>query len=395
MKTTAFAVFVGQAGIAANQLVIFALLGNAFGSETLGNYALSLAVASPVFLLFGLSLRVLYVTSEALWSVGWYLRCTVATAFGCWLVALGATLVFDTILGFALAVLTVKAFDLVQMSGVGVLQRNDRLRVGAGFLILNAALSCVLAVVAVLLGSSSTAVVWASALGSTFSAVGIWWFVVRTVDVRAGVRGKYSKLVRRGLPLGAATGVLAATVNLPAYALAAAGNVSGVATYSVLSNLRTAVNMAYGAVAQVNLNTFSDAVRSNDLRRLRKSIRTTLKDVLLLGAVISVALVLLGPFAVPLVFNVDAENWPLLLSVVAIGFVAAGAVYVYDAALSAFHLYHYQMLTTLLASAVTAILVFVAGGGLDLVLASLALAVAFLVAAAGKILIFVKISRGR
>lgn len=395
MKRNAFFVLAAQLGVAGTQLVIFAILGRFFGSQVLGGYALPLSVATPVFLLLGLSLRVLYVTAEQDWSTYWYLRWTLVTAVLCATVACAAQLLFDTHLNFALAVLTVKVFDLIQMSGLGVLHRNGRLASGSTFLIFNAGVSCTLASLAALLTLDAPAVVWASAAGSVSSAVAIWIFILLKLRITGGEPGRVVVLLRRGLPLGLTAAILSVTINLPTYMLAATGNFAAVATYSVLSNLRSAVNMAYGTVAQVKLHVFAESIRDDNLGRFRSHLWTALMAVTAIGIAVSAITVLLGPSVVPWVFGVEADDWLLLLLYVSAGFMAAGVIYVCDAGLSAFQQYHQQVWTAAVAFCVTGVLLLVVGDRIDLTFASLALAVALASAALCKAVILMRIAFGK
>ena len=391
MRRTEILVFSAHAGIAGTQLVIFAILGNVYGSLVLAKYALPLAIATPVFLLLGLSLRVLYVTAEQEWSTRWYLRCTLVTAVFCTLVALGAQLFIETEISFVLALLTIKAFDLVQMSGLGVLQRNGRLPAGSMFLILNAVLSCLLAGAAALFSLGAPAVVWASAVGSVLSSVAIWMYVIFKLRISGGERGRIVLLVRRGIPLGLTTATINAAINLPTYILAATGNLTAMATYSVLSNLRTAVGMAYGTVAQVKLHDFSESVRNNDQAQFFSHLKSALTSVSIIGVLISAITIVLGPTIVPRVFGVEAEDWRLLLIYVSAGFMASGAIFVFDAALSAHQRYHQQVWTAAVAFAITGVLLLIIGDRINLTSASLSLAVALGSAAACKAVILLRV----
>lgn len=395
MKRTAIIVFSAQVGVAGTQLVIFAILGSVFGSHVLGGYALSVSVATPVFLLLGLSLRVIYVTADQEWSTRWYLRCTLVTVASCALIAFVVQLIFDTQRTFALAVLTVKAFDLIQMSALGVMHRNGRLASGSVFLILNAAMSCTLAGAAVLLSLDAPSVVWASAAGSVASAVAIWIFILARLRIAGGEPGRMTLLVRRGFLLGLTAATMSVTINLPTYMLAATGNLAAVATFSVLSNLRTAGNMAYGTVAQVKLHDFAESVRNDDLGRFRSHLWTALVSVSAIGVVISAITVLLGPSIVPRFFGVEADDWNLLLLYMSAGFMAAGVIYVCDAGLSAWQRYHQQVWTVAVAFGVTGVLLLIIGDRIDLTFASLSLAVALGSAALCKAVILGRIVFGR
>lgn len=395
MKRTAIVVFSAQAAIAGTQLVIFAILGSVFGAEVLGGYALTLSVATPVFLLMGLSLRVLYVTAEQDWSVNWYLRCTLVTAASCVTVALAAQLLFDTHLSFALAVLTVKSFDLIQMSGLGVLHRNGKLASGSLFLILNAVVSCTLAGATAVISFDASTVVWASAAGSVSSGAAIWVYILAKLRISGGEPGRMMILVRRGIPLGLTSATISIALNLPTYALAAAGNLAAVAAYSVLANLRTAVNMVYGTVAQVKLHDFAESVRDDDLTRFRTHFWKALTFVAAIGIVINSITVLLGPLLVPMVFGVEADDWLLPLLYMAVGFMASGVIYVCDAGLSAWQRYHQQVWSAAVALGVTGVLLLVVGDRIDLTFASLALAVALGSAALCKAAILSRIVFGR
>lgn len=391
-RLTAMVVLAGHAGPAITQLLIFALLGQVYGSEILGTYVLALAVATPVFVLLGLSLRMIYMTAETAWSVTWFLRCVGLVAVVCTVIAVAAQVALGIGVLLAAAVAAGRALDLVQMAGLGVLQRNDRLRFGSVLLIGNAVLSCALAGLAATASLSPATIVSASAAGSAVFAAATWASVVRHHLNRDAGTANIVILIRRGFPLGLSVGLLTLTISLPAYALDAADDLAAVAIYGILSSLRTSMNMVYGTVAQIFIGRFTSAVRSSNFGAFRQGILRALFLTMTTGTGIGLLLVIIGPTIVPRIFGVDTDDWNILLAVVGVGFVASGAIYVFDAALSSLQKYSQQAWTAAFALLATGIFILLSFQNIDIFWASVMLSAAFCLSAGSKGFILHRVS---
>lgn len=379
-------IFAGQVASAGTQIVVFALLGKTYGQAILGEYALSLAFVTPVFFLLGLSLRVLYVTAHEAWELRWFLRCSLVTATTCSVIAVAVSDLLGASIWFALLVSCVKGLDLVSLAAVGAIQRQRRLALGSLVLLVNSALSVALALAVALGGWDAELVIAASALGSLSAAVVAWQiaFHLNQQSAKGQVTGTYAILLRRGVPLGASTAIISLMVNLPAYFLGSSGNIALVGAYSVLANLRTVVNMGYATMAQVSLTGFARASRSSDHTEFRRQFARSLGYVTISGAILSSATVLLGPTLVPLVFAVNVDRWTPVLLLLSLGFLAAGIIYILDAALASLHVFVNQTISAVAALATTALILIFEGKELDLVGSSFALSAGLVMAAVVK-----------
>lgn len=379
-------IFAGQVAAAGTQIVVFALLGKTYGQAILGEYALSLAFVTPVFFLFGLSLRVLYVTAHEAWELRWFLRCSLVTATTCSVIAVAVSGLLGASIWFALLVSCVKGLDLVSLAAVGAIQRQRRLGLGSLVLLVNSALSVALALAVALGGWDAELVIAASALGSLSAAVVAWRFAFHLNQrfAKGQVAGTYAILLRRGVPLGASTAIISLMVNLPAYFLGSSGSIALVGAYSVLANLRTVVNMGYATMAQVSLTGFARAARLSDHTEFRRQFARSLGYVTISGGILSSATVLLGPTLVPLVFAVSVDRWTPVLLLLSLGFLAAGIIYILDAALASLHVFVNQTISAIVALATTALILIFEGKELDLVGSSFALSAGLVMAAAVK-----------
>ena len=390
------AILLGQVASAGTQIVVFALLGKNFGQTALGHYALSLAYVTPVFFLLGLSLRVLYVTAHDEWDLRWFFRSSLLTAITCSTVSVAVSGIFGASIWFAILVSCVKGLDLIGLAAVGVMQRQRRLVLGSSVLLVNSGLSVLLASIAVIAGDRAELIIAASAFGSLSAAIVAWRIAFRLNKGPRSLsaKGTYSVLLRRGIPLGASTAIISLMVSLPAYFLGSSGNVALVGAYSVLANLRTVVNMGYGTLAQISLTGFSNAARDSDKAKFSRQLYRSMSYVLISGLILSSATIFFGPKIVPLVFAVTVDRWTPVLFLLSLGFLAAGVIYILDAALASLHIFVNQTLSALAALAATTSILIVEGDGLGLIGSSFAMSAGLVVAALFKYN-YLRLARGR
>lgn len=336
-------VLVSQVLTALGTLVMFSLIGTQLGAGELGTYALALAIANPLFTVFGASLRVVYVTMPVdvgavrILSVG-----VLASGLGlviCW--PLGVAVGLVSVLPL---VGSVKAGDYLIGLCLGVLQRRGHLRQGYLLQMTNALLTMAVVASGLLFGGGLEMVLILSlAVTTIVLAAGMLCAIVVFKPSEDIAPLPVRTMIMAGTPLGVSAGAIATATSFPAFVLAGSGAVAAVGAYSVLSSVRTGANVFFSAVAQAELHRLAAAVRNSQESVLRARLRGAIQSVVVIGLAASVALVLAGPSLLPAIFSIDLARPYLSLAVVACGMVAAGVTYVCDSALSSFHAYGLQL----------------------------------------------------
>jgi len=239
-------------------LVSFAKFGNA---EMLGQYALALAIAAPVFQFCGLNLRAVQVTdAKNRYAFGEFAGMRLATtAAGMVFVlalALGGRYPRQTALVVVLVSLS-KAIESFSDLCQGLFQKNERMDRVAKSLILKGALSVFVAVIALRLSGGAVAASGMIAIAWVVAWVG---YDLRTaISQFAGhsraliphiSRPVFLNLFVLSLPLGFVVMLLSLNANLPRYFLAKYSGEASVGVFSALMYCVVAGNMVVGALGQ-------------------------------------------------------------------------------------------------------------------------------------------------
>jgi O-antigen/teichoic acid export membrane protein len=269
-------------------LVSFAKLGNA---EMLGQYALGLAIAAPVFQFSGLNLRAVQVTdARNRYTFGEFagMRLTttaaglvVVAALALWGRYPGTTALVVALVGLSKAIESLS--DLCQ----GLFQKNERMDRVAKSLILKGALSVLVVAIALRLSGGA-----AAASGMIVIAWALAWV---GYDLRTAVaqlsghpktvfphidRSAFRHLFVLTLPLGFVTMLLSLNANLPRYFLAKYSGEASVGVFSALMYCIVAGNLVMSAMGQTASPRLAKLHFDGDLR----AFSTLLAKLLAFGA---------------------------------------------------------------------------------------------------------------
>jgi len=257
-------------------LVSFAKLGS---SEMLGQYALGLAIAAPVFQFCGLNLRAVQVTdARNRYTFGEFAGMRlVTTAAG--LVIVGALALWGRYLGTtALVVFLVGMSKAIESAGdicQGLFQKNERMDRVAKSLILKGGLSVLAVAIALRFSHSAVA-----ASGMLVIAWALAWIAY---DLRTAIaqfeghpkavfprieRSAFQHLFVIALPLGFVVMLLSLNANLPRYFLAKYSGEASVGVFSALMYCIVAGNLVMSAMGQTASPRLAKLHYDGDLRAL-------------------------------------------------------------------------------------------------------------------------------
>lgn len=254
--------FVGNSLRYLSQLLVLVVAARVYGPESAGVYGLALAATAPIFVVGGLGLRAVFLTSTPRSSLRSFRRVRTWSALVCVaLVAFVAGLVRESGLGAAMVVVAVaKALDSFPELNVAMLQDARRVSsvpgiFGAQLLASFSGAALVFTFRPSFLGALIACAFIPSLVGSTVSAA-----MARRIGIRderaataekadAGWREAWG-LARTGLPVGLSNGVVVLGAAIPQYALGLTQGPAEVSRYIVLTYSFVAVEMVLNPMAQ-------------------------------------------------------------------------------------------------------------------------------------------------
>jgi O-antigen/teichoic acid export membrane protein len=264
-------------------LVALAKLG---GPHMVGEFALGLATASPLFLFANLQLRPIAVTDvRNEHSFGDYLGLRLATTAIALAIAAILARIYGAEAGWVLlAIATAKAFESISDLLHGDLQRREWMRRIALWLILKG-IASVVAVAVVLRLTNSTAA-GAAAMAAVFGAV-LLGGEMRTAPAGFHPRWRTAtvkRLIRVAVPMGAVTMLISLSANIPRYFMERARGASELGIFAALAYLTMAGSTLINALGQSAVPRLSAMHAAGDLGEFRKLLRRLLGIGALVGA---------------------------------------------------------------------------------------------------------------
>ncbi|MEU8022942.1 hypothetical protein AB0B88_12045 [Micromonospora haikouensis] len=349
---------VGLAMSSLGQWTIVLILAQAGSPHMVGQYALGLAITTPVVLVCGLGLQPVLVTDVAN-HFGFYeylrLRLTGMTIA---LLVIGALVHALSLTGGIVIFLVgvAKALDAVGEIYFGILQRYSTMRTVGASMALNSVFSVLVTAGLLLTTGSITIAILGSVVGSALGSVLYPWRSARPHLQRGPRIGRASsrKAVRRSrrlavtaLPVGLAYSLTSFTSNVPAYVLEHQLGTSALGVFAVLSYSTMVANLLYCAVYQVLLHRMAELARARELRALRALVIRLVAGSLLLGLLSGLLAWVLGEAVLELLYGPDySRHWPTLV-ILALGVGTSGALYFINAALLALQRFQHHLTATL------------------------------------------------
>lgn len=327
----------GTAAYNLSQLALVVVMARLGGQRMVGEYALMLALAAPVFVTVGMNLRVVRATDvRRAWSAGQYRRLrwvlnSVAFAITCGIgVALGMR--SETLAGLAMVAAS-KSVEATSLLLYGFFQLRDRLDLVARSLLLRAVTGAAAFVGALTMTSHLVGAVGGLVVG---------WFAVWALHDRPqeiallrtdrlalhhdGVSPDAARptraLAAKAFPLGLDAGVLSLTSSIPRYAVQAWSGATGLGVFAALAYAAQLVSVATGTMGDVVVGRLSKAAALGQRRSFYRMLAILVGFGLgAAAAAIGIALVL-GKQLVTLLLGHAYVDIPLLILLL----LAAGAM---------------------------------------------------------------------
>lgn len=386
------------------QIALLVTVARIDGVETVGQFALMLAVAAPVYLTVGLNLRVVRATdAERRWTHRQYARLR-------WLLnllAMAVTLGVGVALGLEGSAIVALFFVCVSKSAeaaslllYGYMQLQDRMDLVARSMVARGVLG-VLAFASTGLLSGELA---PACVGLAVAWLVVWSMFDRPASARlrvaetasepeaaarSGVENSLLSLVRKAVPLGADTGVLSLAGNLPRYAVEFAGGAAALGVFATAAYFAQAVSTVTGALGDAVVAPLARDSLTQDRASFS---RLLIRLVGFAAGVSCIAMVLawvLGEWLTRTLMGPEFVNQPVLILLMA----AAGATTLQRSVgrgLHARHLYRHLLVVDTGVLVMVALLAATLTPMYGLVGAALSPLIAFLVGAVACVVVLVR-----
>ena len=274
--------FAGSIAYNASQWVLLVLLARATDQETVGTFALLLAITAPVFLTCGLNLRMVRATDvSGRWAPRQYQRLRVVLNVVSFCISLGIGAAFGLAGAAALALVFIclsKSSEATSQLLYGHFQLEERLDLVARSMLLRS-----VAGPAGFLGG-----LFVGSLPVACAGLAVGWFVVYALhDAPASSRlasggrprrgtDSLRSLARTAAPLGASAGLGSLTTNVPRFAVQLWLGTAALGGFAALAYLAQIVSLVTGTLGDTVIGRLARLHHSEDTKGMWRVARIVL-----------------------------------------------------------------------------------------------------------------------
>lgn len=338
---------VGNLGYALCQWAMLVVIAKLSTPETVGKYALALSIAAPVMMLATLNLRAVQATdTREDYPFTGYLSLRLLTTIAALIVIGGILLVTDhdrsTVMVIAFVGLA-KAMESLSDAYYGMMQQHEQMNIIARSMLIRGVVSLVAMAIAIVITGSivvGTAALFAS-----------WLAVLILFDIRHGRaylgsisvpsftwrldRSMLVSLAWLALPLGIVQLLISLNTNIPRYFIGASMGERELGIYAAIAYLISGVSTGVVAVCNAASPRLARQFQEHDFAAFRTLL---LKLILLfsgIGALGAIGALVIGRFALTLVYTSEYAGSVDVLVILSIGFGVSAVVSVLGFGLTA------------------------------------------------------------
>jgi polysaccharide pyruvyl transferase WcaK-like protein/O-antigen/teichoic acid export membrane protein len=326
------------------------------GADVVGDYSIALAVATPIFIVFELSLRNVYVTLANTPPFRSFAHIRLVTSIVA-LAVLALAIQFDYApAGILLVVGLIKVVDSLADLAYGPLQKGAQLAFIAWTSLVNSAVSLILAAVLFRLYGDLVLALYGSLFGSILVTC-IVFAKLRRVSVAAPAittAANVWTVIRAGIPAGLAYASVSVLTYLPVYFLSRDQSASDVGVFAVLAYFVVFANLLYASVQQATLHNFVNALAADGRKGLLKYAGRIAAPLIAVGALGGAVTYLVGAEFIVAVFGEQFEARPDVLLPLAISIMVLPVVYICGVILLVRNMYPMQLATGVVTLVATA-----------------------------------------
>lgn len=313
MKNSTALLVLAQFAHTGAKLVLFIFLTQLGGFETAGAYTYGLAIVTPTFLLFGFSLRQIFVTSRAEVNITsfLFLRC-VYGALGFIVVLIIALLIRPEMFALFAAMAGYRFVESLVDIRIADFQRSSRVGLMALATLLLAFLTT--GIVAIAFAASEDLTL--SIVIGSFTGFLLFILLPAFMPNRATGRTHRSltlreagKISRNGLFLSLSTFLVSLGASVPVLILGGSNDDSAVGAYSSIAYLSAISNILFSAVSQAELRVFAKLAAEGSFSTFLKRAKTFSLSLSGIGLLAAIPMYFFGADIFSYVFGQDFSDY--------------------------------------------------------------------------------------
>ena len=317
---------------------LFARVGD--GAAAVGQYSLTLAIVTPVFIIGQLGLRTVYLSLQTSFTWKSYLILRLIGT-GAAIVIIVAYYQIDPSANLPLlaAVVAVRCFDVYHDILYARFQRENRLLLIGMHSITNSVLTMIIAFVAIMLTHNIALTVLCVGIGSALVAASAQRYVLKVPRDPAAAPGGYRRILRAGVPTTISESLAALSLYLPILFLSVIADDATTGVFATAAYLLTAANLTGDTLKDIFITsfrwTFEDSGARKLLRRAHK-----VSGVLIILVVVAIPIIIFaGSPVLEFIYGDEFALTHLELAVLSAAMIPVASSYIYEATLNVLNAY--------------------------------------------------------
>ncbi|OAV61777.1 lipopolysaccharide biosynthesis protein [Enteractinococcus helveticum] len=317
---------------------LFARVGD--GAAAVGQYSLTLAIVTPVFIIGQLGLRTVYLSLQTSFTWKSYLILRLIGT-GAAILIIVAYYQIDPSANLPLlaAVVAVRCFDVYHDILYARFQRENRLLLIGLHSITNSALTMVIAFVAIMLTHNIALTVLCVGIGSALVAASAQRYVLKVPQDPAAAPGGYRRILRAGVPTTISESLAALSLYLPILFLSVIADDATTGVFATAAYLLTAANLTGDTLKDIFITSFRWTFEESGARKLLRRAHKVSGALIILVVVAIPIIIFAGSPVLEFIYGDEFALTHLELAVLSAAMIPVASSYIYEATLNVLNAY--------------------------------------------------------
>ena len=317
---------------------LFARVGD--GASAVGQYSLTLAIVTPVFIIGQLGLRTVYLSLQTSFTWKSYLILRLIGIAGSILILVAYYQIDPSAsLPLLAAVVAVRCFDVYHDILYARFQRENRLLLIGLHSITNSVFTMVIAFVAIMLTQNIALTVLCVGIGSALVAISAQRYVLKVPRDPYAAPGGYRRILRAGVPTTISESLAALSLYLPILFLSVIADDATTGVFATAAYLLTAANLTGDTLKDIFITSFRWTFEESGPRKLLRRAHKV-SAVLILLVVIAIPLIIFaGSPVLEFIYGDEFALTYLELAVLSAATIPVASSYIYEATLNVLNAY--------------------------------------------------------
>lgn len=346
MRSSTILVILAQFVSTISKLGIFISLMQLGNASVAGSYTLSLAVVTPVFLMFSFSLREIYVTHRGNPKYSDFLRLRILSGLiGIIVTGIIGAFFYREALYFIASMGLYRFTELLVDIRIAYFQRKGKYSLMAYSTLALSVATALAIITSYYLTDSLLLSVLSGSLAATIIFFLISLIKVEKASTQASLQ--YEKIIAKdiyhqGFMLSTSSFAVSFGTNIPVLLLGSFHSAATVGIYSSIYNIMSVSNILFSSITQIELKSFSEQAKKQNFRQLLERGRKLVLFLSLFSALGAIIIILAGRSILSLVFAQDFSEQLLPLIIMAMTIFITPLGFILDAQLTALHQFSTQ-----------------------------------------------------